>query len=69
MDVAVSDFFTDTRKPLNALCGVVMEVQTDISLNNVSPNHSIMANLYRNTFQLLFSAQLVLLPSLWGTDM
>ena len=56
-------------KPLDALCGVKMEVLTGISLDNVSPNHSIMATLYRNAFQLPCNIQLFLLPSLWGKNM
>lgn len=64
-----SNYIKTRMKPFDALCGVEMEVLTDIFLNNVSPNHSIMATLSANTSQLPCSTQLILLPSLWGTDM
>lgn len=34
-----------TMKAIDALCGLEMGVLTDLSVNNVSPNHSIMATL------------------------
>lgn len=57
-----------TMKAIDALCGVEMEVLTDLSVNNVSPNHSIMATLYHDSFKMPSSAKLILLPSLWGSD-